>query len=250
MNHHPVLELQGVDLCYGGRIAIDQVDLQVDRGEWLALIGPNASGKTTLLRSIAGRLPPTRGFMEVAGEALYPLSARRSLLPGYAVPPEDLPDFLTLRQCLEVHAAAHRLACVPHQTLALFAELGLAAHQDKLNREVSLGTRQKLAVVLALMTAPPLLLLDETFNGLDAASSLALKRHLRDRVAQDGLSIVLATHALDVVTGWCNGAALLDAGRLLRRWDAGALRAMVDAAALEQALAAQLESAQPNRPVM
>jgi ABC-type multidrug transport system ATPase subunit len=170
-------------------------------------------------------------------------------LPGYAAPPEDLPSFLTLRQCMQIHAAAYGLGVVPEASEVLCRDLGLAPHLEKLVAAVSLGTRQKLSIALALMNAPSLLLLDEVFNGLDISSALVLKRHLRDLVHDRGMSILLATHALDVVAGCCDGVLLLDSGRLVRQWDAAALAQLRNPGELELALAAALAD-QPNRPVM
>jgi ABC-2 type transport system ATP-binding protein len=237
----PVLQIIDAELRYGGRPVLSQVQLRVDPGQWIALVGPNASGKTTLLRCAAGRLPPTHGEVLLAGVPLYPLSTNR-VLPGYCSPPEDLPRFLSLRQCMQVYAAAHRLAAIPEATIALCAELGLAEHEQKLVEQVSLGTRQKLAIVLALMTAPSLLLLDEVFNGLDFRSARVLKRHLGMLVEHQGLSILLATHALDVVGSCCNAAVLIDSGRLVRGWDTAQLDALHGIRELEDALAAALDA--------
>jgi ABC-2 type transport system ATP-binding protein len=230
-----ILQLSGVALGYGGRTVLRDLDLQVERGRWIALVGPNASGKTTLLRCAAGQLPPDRGIVQLQGSALYPVKGWRPELPGYAVSPEELPPFLTLRQCLEIHAAAHALEGIPAHTAVLYEELGLRSFDDLLVRSASLGTRQKLAVVLALMRDAPLLLLDEVFNGLDFGSALTLKDHLRKRV-QGGLSILLATHALDVVIACCDGL-LLDSGRPVRLWDAAGLRGFRSTVELERALA-------------
>jgi len=238
-----LLQLDDVELRYADKIVVSGVRLELRRGSWVALVGPNASGKTTLLRSVAGRLPPARGFVRIAGKSLYPLRDWHEQLPGCAAVPEELPSFLTVRQSLEIHAAAHGIGAVPDHSLALFRELGLASTEGELIGHLSLGTRQKLAVVLALLTSPTLLLLDEVFNGLDVRSALILKRHLREQVERDGLSILLATHALDLVKDYCDGLALIDAGRLIRCWDAVALRGFGSTAELELALAGALAPA-------
>lgn len=235
-----LLELVNAQLRYGGKAVLTEVQLRVEPGQWIALVGPNASGKTTLLRAAAGRLAPTQGEVRLHGAPLYPL-AKTTLLPGYCSPPEELPRFLSLRQCMQVYAQAHRLPDIPPATTALCEALGLLAHEQKLVDQVSLGTRQKLAIVLALMTSPRLLLLDEVFNGLDFGSARVLKRHLRALVEQ-GLSILLATHALDVVVSCCDAAVLIDGGRLVRRWDAAELGALQGIRELEDALAAALDA--------
>jgi ABC-2 type transport system ATP-binding protein len=89
---------------------------------------------------------------------------------------------------------------------------------DRFVGAYSLGTRQKLAVLLALLGEPQLLVLDEAFNGLDPASALALKHFLRDRVAAGKCSVLLATHALDIVERYADRAALLLHGRIAHEW--------------------------------
>jgi ABC-2 type transport system ATP-binding protein len=236
----PVLELDAVDLNYGRRTVVSGARLELREGQWIALVGPNASGKTTLLRCASGRLAPMRGTVRIAGRPLYADRGDSLALPGYAAAPEQLPPFLTVRQSLEIHASAHGLGAVPEHSMGLCRALGLGAYEDELVRHLSLGTRQKLAVVLALSTAPALLLLDEIFNGLDVRSALTLKRYLRERVERQGMSILLATHALDVVMGYCDGLVLMDAGRLVRSWEAPELRGFGSSTELEHALAAAL----------
>ncbi len=233
----PLLVLEDLQLGYRGRTVLSGLNLALDRGRWVALVGPNASGKTTLLRAIAGRHEPARGSVEVDGQLLYPGSARPRTLPEFAIPPEELPPFLTSRQCLDIFANAHGLAAPPPQSIALFDLLGLDAHANTLVRQASLGTRQKLAIVLALMMPSPLLLLDEVFNGLDFSSALKLRAHLRSCVESEGLTILLATHSLDVVLRCCDEVILLDSGRLVERWEMSSFAGADGLASLEHALA-------------
>jgi ABC-type multidrug transport system ATPase subunit len=214
----PLLELQDVTLGYQGRSVLTGIQLPVAAGRWIALVGPNASGKTTLLRAIAGRHAPMHGCIRVRGHSLYPPMPSHGAPPALALQPDELPAFLTVRQCLEVYAEAHGHSQVPQSSHALAGTLGLAAHGGTLVRSASLGTRQKLAIVLALMTDPSVLLLDEVFNGLDFASAARLRSYLRDKVEAHGMSIMLATHSLDLVLRCCDELVLLDGGRLVNRW--------------------------------
>jgi ABC-2 type transport system ATP-binding protein len=233
----PLLVLDNLQLGYRGRTVLTGLNLTLDRGRWVALVGPNASGKTTLLRAISGRHEPERGSVKINGLPLYPSWATPSALPGFAIPPEELPDFLTPRQCIDIYANAHGLEAPPPRCLALFDLLGLGAHATTLVRQTSLGTRQKLAIVLALMMPTPLLLLDEVFNGLDFSSALKLRANLQERVDLDGLTVLLATHSLDVVLRCCDELILLDSGRLVKRWEMTNFTGADGLAALERALA-------------
>jgi ABC-2 type transport system ATP-binding protein len=182
------------------------------------LIGPNGCGKSTLLDCVVGRLTPTAGDVLIAGHSLSAnsTSAKRQL--GYACAPDNLPALLTARQCLEVHAGAKGLASVDPDLMLLAEELKFMPYLESFVDTLSLGTRQKLSVLLCLVGDPKLIVLDEAFNGLDPASSLVLKRHLRSRLRDRGASLLLATHALDIVEHYADHAALLLDGLLAREW--------------------------------
>jgi len=235
-----ILSVRGLHAGYDELIVLSGVDLSVARGEWLALLGPNASGKTTLLHCIAGLLTPTAGRIAICGHSLREQAKAAKGALGFGCAPESLPALLTGRQCLEIYAAAKGLAAVDADVLALAEEFAFTPMLDRFVGSYSLGTRQKLAVLLALLGGPVLVVLDEAFIGLDPASALILKRHLRARVAAGSCGVLLATHALDVVERYSDRAALLLAGRIAREWgreELAALRA-TSGEGLEVALAA------------
>jgi ABC-2 type transport system ATP-binding protein len=235
-----VLKIQGLHAGYGKRGVLAGVDLEIARGEWLALLGPNGSGKTTLLHCVAGMLVPSAGAIRIGGHPLRQeaMNAKRQL--GFGCAPDRLPSLLTGRQCLEVYAAAKGLAAIDADVLALAGEFAFSDLLDGFVESYSLGTKQKLAVLLALLGEPALIVLDEAFNGLDPASALVLKKHLRARASAGRCAILLATHALDVVERYSDRAALLLDGRIARQWDVEALAALraMPGEGLEAALAA------------
>jgi ABC-2 type transport system ATP-binding protein len=153
---------------------------------------------------------------------------------------------LTGRQCLEVYAHARELERVDPDVLALATELGLTRYLDQFVDTYSLGTRQKLCILLALLGRPALIVLDEAFNGLDPASALVVKRNLQQRLAAGGCAVVLATHSLDIVEHYASRAALLLDGRVAREWSGADIRAMREqgANAFEDALAAAASALQ------
>jgi ABC-2 type transport system ATP-binding protein len=170
------------------------------------------------LDCIVGKLVPTAGEIRIAGRSLStdPANAKRQL--GYACAPEKLPPLLTARQCFEVHAGAKGLPAVDAEVMMLAEEFKFLPYFEAFVDTLSLGTRQKLAVLLSLIGDPKLIVLDEAFNGLDPASSLVLKRHLRWRLNERGATVVLATHALDIVEHYADHAGLLLEGVLTRQW--------------------------------
>ena len=234
-----VLDVRQVHAKYGKRKVLSGVSLQVPAGEWFCLLGPNGVGKSTLLRCISGALTPSEGDLTIAGHSVITdtLAAKRHL--GYACAPEQLPGLLTGRQCLEVYAQAKGLTEVSADVLSLAHELRFEGYFDSFVDTYSLGTRQKLCILLALLGEPTLIVLDEAFNGLDPASALLVKHHLQRRLTDGRCAVLLATHSLDIVEHYADKAALLIDGRIVRTWsesEIAAFRVQGDSA-METALA-------------
>lgn len=220
--------LRATALCvaYGDLHALDGIDLDIARGEFVALVGPNGSGKTTLLRAIAGTAPLSQGAVEIAGHKLAKVPRKAKAAIGLAIDPPSLPALLTGRECLALFAGARGLPTIPPATLALGETLSLTAVLDRRIDGYSLGMRQKLGILLGLIGEPPLLLLDEPFNGLDPRSALAFKRHIAALVARGDAGVLLATHSLDIAERQASRVVLLMEGRVRRSWGAGELAAM------------------------
>lgn len=238
----PVLDINDLRAGYAGRKVLLGIDLRVARGEWVALLGANGSGKSSLLDVCVGRLAASFGSVRIGAHSIAdaPVEAKRLL--GYAIAPERLPPLLTARECFAVQASARQLGAIDEEVLALADALRLTPWLDDAVALMSYGTRQKLGVLLALLGEPALIVLDETFNGLDPASGLLLKRHLRKRVDAGRAGILLATHALDIAEHWADRVALLHEGRIACTWDRqelSSLRARGDGG-LEAAFAQRL----------
>ena len=227
---------------YARHTVLEEINLTVNQGEWCALLGPNASGKTTLLHCVSGMLAPTAGAIEICSRSLQadPRGAKEKL--GFACAPDRLPGLLTGRQCLEIYAAAKGLSSIDADVLRLAEELRYTPMLDVFVDTCSLGTRQKLAVLCGLLGEPGLIVLDEAFNGLDPASALVLKRHLRTRVSDGRCAVLLATHDMDIVEHYADRAALILNGRIAHEWSKENLSAL-RAASWEGFEAAMAEAA-------
>jgi len=217
------LEVVDVHASYGKRPILEGVSLRIEPGEWFCLLGPNGVGKSTLLHCLATRLSPSRGVIRIAGEALGRNDGHAKRALGYGCAPDQLPDLLTGRQCLEVFAAAKQMSSLDSDVLELAESLRFASYLDQYVDTYSLGTRQKLCVLLAMLGEPKLIVLDEAFNGLDPRSALLLKQHLKRRLA-NGSAVLLATHSLDIVEHHADRAALMMSGRIVHEWSREELR--------------------------
>ncbi|HEY0747530.1 MAG TPA: ABC transporter ATP-binding protein [Steroidobacteraceae bacterium] len=213
-----ILEVRGLRAGYGLRTVLEDISITLTSGDWFVLLGPNGCGKSTLLDCVVGRLKPAGGEICIGGYSLTknPYEAKREL--GYGCAPDALPALLTSRQCLEVHAGAKGLSAISDNLLALAEQMRFSPYLESFVDTLSLGTRQKLAVLLALVGDPKLIVLDEAFNGLDPASALVLKRHLRSRIESRGGALLLATHSLDIVEHYADRAAVLIEGKLRHEW--------------------------------
>jgi ABC-2 type transport system ATP-binding protein len=246
------LDIQSVRYAYGDTPVLRELDLALAGGEFMALIGPNGSGKTTLLKCLTGLLRPQAGSVRIDGIDIGadPLEARRRL--GYAVDPVLLPGALSGRQCLALFAGTRGLAGVPDDTWALADALRFTPWLDRLVESYSLGTRQKLGILLGLLGRPRLVVLDEPMNGLDPISAWAVKQDLVRRTREDGAAVLLATHALEVAERFITRAELLLDGRIARRWPEAELVAIRHdpTRSLEQAMVetlAEMEQATAGR---
>lgn len=220
----PVLEIADVHLSYGAHEVLRGVDLALGAGELVGLVGPNGAGKSSLLRCIAGLVDGMRGRIAIGGNDVRTAALQARMQLGFAVEPDKLPPLLTGRQCLELIADLRGADRDLADSLALSAALGLERWLGRAVEEYSLGTRQKLAIVLALLGQPKLLVLDEVLNGLDPLAALALKQALRERCAQ-GATVILATHGLEVAERFLDRCVLLLEGRIAADWNAADLAA-------------------------
>ncbi len=175
-----VLAARGIRKSFGRRQVLAGVDLEVAAGELVAVVGENGTGKTTLLRILAGDLRPDAGSVMIAGR------------PGYCPQAVVLDDALTVGQNVRYFQAAYGIASTGRAE-ELIGRLGFASCRGQRAGTLSGGTRQKLSLALALMHDPPVLLLDEPYQGFDWQTYLAfwdLTGELRER----GTAIVVISH--------------------------------------------------------
>jgi ABC-2 type transport system ATP-binding protein len=198
-------------------IAVNGIDLRVERGEIFGVLGPNGAGKTTTLRMIATLLEPTSGDVTVLGIDVrtHPREIRASL--GAMLSGErSLYWKLTARENLEYFAALYH---VPPKEIASRIDAALAAvkladRADDYVERYSTGMRQRLALARALLPDPPLVILDEPTVGLDPQAA----RDLRDRVRElkrQGRTVLLTTHYMEEADQLCDRIAIIDHGEIV-----------------------------------
>jgi ABC-type multidrug transport system ATPase subunit len=194
------LSLRELTKSFGGgsdeRPALSPLTLDIDAGQRVALVGHNGSGKTTMLRMVAGLLDPSGGSIRVHGKAGNTPAARAEL--AYLADQPTFYDDLSLREHLEYVARLHGVTDWADRADDLVARLGLTDRFDQLPVTFSRGLRQKAAISLAFIRPFSLLLVDEPFVGLDSAGKTALLG-LFDTAHATGAALVVATHELSFV---------------------------------------------------
>jgi ABC-2 type transport system ATP-binding protein len=205
------IEVQRITKRYGSRFALDELELNVARGETVSLVGPNGAGKSTLLRIVAGLIEPTEGHCLVMGNLAGSQLARTavSLVPDRPVLYEDI----GIIEQAEYVARLHGLDEWSDSARQIAATLGIDNRLGDVPAHLSQGMRQKASILLALVRPFEVLLLDEPFVSLDRKSTEAFVEILRDRSAT-GCTIVVATHQPELVSQ-PNRSVTLEEGKVV-----------------------------------
>lgn len=215
MNDSPqeaIIRLQDLTVRYGTFTAVDQLNLEMRRGELFGLLGPNGAGKSTTLRVLIGQLRPSSGQVAVLGHDVVRDWARIKPLFGYVPDRENHFEEFTGRRNLQIFAGLYHVPAARIDTCLARVELSDAA--DVPVRGYSLGMRRKLLLARALLHQPPLLYLDEPTANLDIHSAAVVRRILREMVAEGG-TVLLTTHNMKEVEEVCDRVAILCRGKLV-----------------------------------
>ncbi|TGT74671.1 ABC transporter ATP-binding protein [bacterium M00.F.Ca.ET.159.01.1.1] len=218
-----VLAVSGLSAGYRGRAVVRGIDLSLRRGDILGLLGANGSGKSTLIRAITGQIPLLGGSVAIDGIGLAAAPERAKAGFGLAIEPHELPAPLSGRQYIELVGSIR--GCTPDDLPSgdLLERLELGRWIDRSIAEYSLGTRAKVAILAALLGRPPLLIFDETLNGLDPVAAWEVKRVITALCASGRHAAIVSTHVVEAVPALCNRAVLMADGSLDRSWDAAQL---------------------------
>jgi sodium transport system ATP-binding protein len=231
-----MIAVAGLSKSYGAHLALDGVSFVARNGVVTGLLGPNGTGKTTVLRAVTGVIRPDRGSAAIDGDVVAdnPLAARARL--GVVSEAVGLYDHLTVREHLVYAAELFGLPLIGlvgriDALLGQFALLPLAGRRAG---TLSQGQKRRVALARALVHDPENVVLDEPTNGLDVLSARAVRREAR-RLAEAGRSVVLSSHVMPEVAEVCDLVVVLSRGRVVASGTPAEMVAATGAATFEEA---------------
>jgi ABC-type dipeptide/oligopeptide/nickel transport system ATPase subunit len=227
--HMNAIDLQNLDIAYGDTKVVHGVNLSIPEGESFALVGESGSGKSTILRAIAGLAPDWTGSISVMGEPRsHHVDRRVSRLvqmvfqdPYGSLHPRKTID-ATLTEPLAIHGIGNR----GERVEATLRAVGLDQRfRFRFPHQLSGGQRQRVAIARALMLEPKVMLLDEPTSALDVSVQAEILNLLKRLRREQGLTYLLVTHNLPVVSFLCDRLAVMRHGRIVEIADVAQLKA-------------------------
>ena len=210
-----MIQLMDVTKRYDDTIVVDRLNLEINSGEIVGLIGHNGAGKSTTLKMITGLVEPTSGHVQVMGHDMQKESIKVKQRIGYLPEESSLYEAMTARQYLLFFSELYRMP--RHKALQridqLLDSLGLA-EKDKLTGEFSKGMKRKTAIARTLLHDPELLILDEPSSGLDPLTSFFIINYLKT-LKGEGKTIILSAHNLFHLEAICDRVGIIKNGKLL-----------------------------------
>ena len=208
----PAVALNNVTKCYGSTVAVNNLSLEVERGEIVGLLGPNGAGKSTTLRMMTGLVRPTSGSVSVLGKDPRRKFVEIAERVGILFERPTFFDYLNVEKNLEIAARLCGQVVSLDRALDRVGILSLA-HQRV--GTLSAGLRQRLAISMALLTEPELLILDEPTSALDPEYVQETISLLRQLAHEGDVAVVLTSHIMSEVEVLCDRVAILNHGKLL-----------------------------------
>lgn len=222
------IQLRNLSVSYGGTKVVDNVSIEVVRGESFALVGESGSGKSTVLKAIAGLAPQWTGEISVFGKPRGKRIDREFASVGQLVfqdPYGSLHPRQTIDATLSEPLAIHGLGGQDARVEEIMAAVGLDRRfRFRLPHQLSGGQRQRVAIARALMLEPKLLLLDEPTSALDVSVQAEILNLLKRLRKEKGLSYLLVTHDLPVVSFLCDRLAVMREGKIVETNTVDALK--------------------------
>ena len=217
-----ILVTRGLTKRYGNHLAVDHVELSIQKGQIYGLVGRNGAGKTTIIRMVTAQTVPTEGEVSLFGASGERELSKMRARTGAMVETPSFYPYLTARQNLEYYRIQRG---IPGRRVVdeVLEEVDLAGTGKKTFKNFSLGMKQRLGLALALMNRPDLLLLDEPINGLDPEGIVEFRNLLLRLNQERQTTILISSHILSELANLATCYGFLDNGMMLEQISARAL---------------------------
>lgn len=206
-----VIHAENIRKCFGDFVALDNINIDIEPGDFFGLFGPNGAGKTTMLRIMTGQLEPSSGEAFVLGNNVKnSVEAKKKIgiVPEYESPP----SFLTTEEFLSFVCS---IRDVDDKNVEYWLDFfDLSRKRKMLCKDLSKGMRQKIMLASAFIHKPKLLFLDEPFINLDPIYQKKVRKYLIDYV-KNGNTIFLCSHLLEIAEKLCNKIAIINNGKII-----------------------------------
>ena len=214
MDNQPIIDIKGLRVHFKDVRAVDGLDLSVQAGEVFGLLGPNGAGKTSTLACIEGLRQPDDGTVQIAGLDIRAHAAQIKQMLGVQLQSSAMFVELTVGELVELYAAFYSRYLSRQEIKQLLERFGLADKARARAEQLSGGQQQRLALALAVVNDPTIVLLDEPTTGLDPQARRGIWAIIR-RMRAEGRTVVLTTHSMEEAQELCDRVWIIDAGRLV-----------------------------------
>ena len=209
-----VIKITDLTKEFGDLTAVNNVTLSIDEGQLFGLLGPNGSGKTTMIKMLTGQIKPTNGTAEILDINVLnnPIKVRAKV--GIVPEQETPPSFLTAEEYLDFVGNIRKIENIRNLSEKWFKMLDFKDQKNALCKDLSRGTRQKLMVAQAFLHEPHIAFIDEPLINLDPIIQRTLKDFLLDYIKK-GNTVFFSTHVLEIAEEICTQIGVIDKGKLL-----------------------------------
>jgi ABC-2 type transport system ATP-binding protein len=217
-----VLKTYNISKRYGNVLALDNVNLQIEKGQIYGLIGLNGSGKSTFMRIVCGLISATNGEVELFEQKAEKALQKERIKIGQSIETPALYPDLTAMQNIDIQRIVAGIS--DKSTVKKTLEtVGLEDTGKKLVKNFSLGMKQRLALAISLISNPEFLILDEPTNGLDPVGIIETRDIIRKLVTEKGLTLLVSSHLLDELSQIATNYGILHKGQLIKQLSADEL---------------------------
>jgi len=209
-----MISINGLSKVFGSNVALKGINLEVKKGEFIALFGPNGAGKTTLIKTMSTLISPTSGAVVIDGYDIReePIGVRKRI--GVISHETYLYEDLTARENLQFYARMYDIDGMEERISDVMSEVGIAPRANDLVRTFSRGMKQRLSIARAVLHDPPILLLDEPYTGLDPHAVATFDRIL-EKSDISKKTVVMTTHMIGRGIEMSDRVAILRSGEIV-----------------------------------